>query len=61
MVFVYCTVYGGSEEDAVDDLEVEDSALGRDSVAGPQTSVEHRSLSCLRLQEESAKKPKMKR
>ena len=28
MIFVYCTVYGGSgsEEDAVDDLEVEDSA-----------------------------------
>ena len=43
MIFVYCTVYGGSgsEEDAVDDLEVEDSALGRDTVAGPHTPVEH--------------------
>ena len=43
MIFVYCTVYGGSgsEEDAVDDLEVEDSALGRDSGRAQHTPVEH--------------------
>jgi hypothetical protein len=53
--FYFCTVYGGSE-DTVDHGEVEDNAARRDALAGPLMSVEHRNVSCLRLQEESAKK-----
>ena len=48
------TVYGGSE-DAVDHGEVDYNAACRDALAGPKTSVGHRNVLCLRLQEESAK------
>ena len=54
--FYFCTVYGGLE-DAVDHGEVKDKeACTGTVVAGPQTAVEHRNLSYLRLQKESAKK-----